>query len=238
MRLGICSIAVLPLGCGNGGLEWSQVSPLIESAFGQLPDVEVLVFEPIGAPEAIALSNGEKPTLTRARAIIIKLLEGYQTTYRITKLEVQKLGYFVQEAGEPMKLQYGKHQFGPYANNLNHLLQTLEGYYITGYGDRSREAKIRVLPHASEAAENFLQNNLEAIARVKRVTELVEGFENPYGMKLLATTHWVVTRSDRPVSMEEAIPLVHNWSPRKENLFKPNHIRIAWQHLSDREWIA
>ena len=137
-----------------------------------------------------------------------------------------------------MKLQYKKHQFGPYANNLNHLLQTLEGQYIIGYGDRSHESKIRLLPHASEDAINCLQDYPDAIAHVNRVSELVEGFENPYGMELLATTHWVITNNDRPVDMEAAIPIVHNWSPRKENLFKSNHIRTAWQHLSDLEWIA
>ena len=237
-KLNIKSIAIPPLGCGNGGLEWSEVRPLIENAFAQLPELEVFVFAPSSAPEVISVADGIKTPLTRARAILIKLLEGYQTTYRITKLEVQKLGYFVQVAGEPMKLQYKKHQFGPYANNLNHLLQTLEGQYIIGYGDRSQESKIRLLPHASEDTINCLKDYPDAIAHVNRVSELVEGFENPYGMELLATTHWVVTNSDRHVDMEAAIPIVHNWSPRKENLFKPNHIRTAWQHLSDLEWLA
>jgi O-acetyl-ADP-ribose deacetylase (regulator of RNase III) len=238
-ELGIESIAIPPLGCGNGGLEWGQVRSLIKAAFDRLPDVEVLVFEPQGAPAVDRMTvSDQKPTLTRARAILIKLIEGYQTVYRLTKLEVQKIGYFVQEAGEPMKLQYIKHQFGPYANNLNHLLQTLDGHYITGYGDRSREAKMHLLPHASEEAAEFLANMPEAIARVNRVNELVEGFETPYGMELLATTHWVVTRSDRSVDVEGAIAGVRAWSDRKQDLFKPKHIRVAWQRLYDLNWLT
>jgi O-acetyl-ADP-ribose deacetylase (regulator of RNase III) len=238
-KLGIESIAIPPLGCGNGGLDWGQVRPSIEAAFAPLPDVEVLVFEPQGAlaVDEIAVSD-QKPALTHARAILLKLIEGYQTVYRLTKLEVQKLGYFVQEAGEPMKLQYIKHQFGPYANNLNHLLQTLDGHYITGYGDRSKEARMRLLPHASEEATEFLANTPEAIARVNRVSELVEGFETPYGMELLATTHWVVTRSACSVGMEEAIAGVHDWSDRKHQLFKPKHIRTAWQRLFEQDWFG
>jgi O-acetyl-ADP-ribose deacetylase (regulator of RNase III) len=45
-RLGIRSIAIPPLGCGNGGLNWADVRPRIEAAFTNLPDVKVLLFEP------------------------------------------------------------------------------------------------------------------------------------------------------------------------------------------------
>ena len=45
-RLGIRSMAVPPLGCGLGGLKWSDVRPRIEKAFTSLPDVRVLLFEP------------------------------------------------------------------------------------------------------------------------------------------------------------------------------------------------
>ncbi len=46
-RLDITSIAMPALGCGNGGLNWADVKPLIESAFAQLPDVQVIIFEPL-----------------------------------------------------------------------------------------------------------------------------------------------------------------------------------------------
>jgi O-acetyl-ADP-ribose deacetylase (regulator of RNase III) len=51
-QLGIRSIAIPPLGCGNGGLDWVKVKPLIEAAFAQLPDVQAIVFEPAGTPAA------------------------------------------------------------------------------------------------------------------------------------------------------------------------------------------
>jgi O-acetyl-ADP-ribose deacetylase (regulator of RNase III) len=50
-RLGISSIAVPPLGCGNGGLDWRDVRPLIESAFNELPNTQVQLFSPSGAPD-------------------------------------------------------------------------------------------------------------------------------------------------------------------------------------------
>lgn len=239
-RLNIKSIAIPPLGCGNGGLSWTQVKPLIESAFIDLPNVKVLLFAPQNTPEVDRMRVAtEKPKMTRARALYIRLLELYRLPgYRLTMLEIQKLAYFLQVAGESLKLQYARDKYGPYANNLHHVFQTLEGHYIRGYGDRSQEAQVYVLPEGKKAAETFLENNPDANARLERVSRLIEGFETPYGMELLATVHWVTQEDNQAVEdVEKAISLVKEWSIRKHDLFKPQHIRKAWQRLREENWL-
>lgn len=240
-HLGICSIGIPPLGCGNGGLEWSQVKPIIESAFAELPNVQVLLFTPHGVPEADLMHVAtSKPNITRARALFIRLLELYGIPgYQLTLLEIQKLAYFLQVAGEPLKLQYVKEKYGPYANNLNHVLQKLEGHYIRGYGDRSREAQIYVMPEGREAARTFLENAPEARERLEQVSRLIEGFESPYGLELLATVHWVA-QEDPQAAIDDfqAVTLVHRWSDRKHELFRPEHIRKAWQRLHKQNWLT
>ncbi|HLN26690.1 MAG TPA: macro domain-containing protein [Gemmataceae bacterium] len=240
-KLNISSIAVPPLGCGLGGLDWQAVRPMIESAFAALPDVRVSLFEPVGAPEAKAMPVGTKrPALTLPRALFIRLMHLYaQMAYRLTLLEIQKLAYFLQESGEPLRLNYVAHLYGPYAHNLNKVLETLEGHFIRGYGDTQEpDVEIELLPGASEEAETFIAEHEDSKLRLDRVADLIDGFETPYGMELISSVHWVANRHTPPArEANEAIQIVHQWNDRKRRMFKPEHIRIAWNRLQDQSWL-
>ncbi len=244
-RLGVRSIAIPPLGCGLGGLDWGEVRPLIEDAFTQLQDVRVLLFEPGGAPHAKSMPvRTERPRMTPARALFIRLMDAYAALqYSRTLLEVQKLAYFLQEAGESLRLNYEAGHYGPYAANLNKVLELMEGHFIRGYGDSQRpDAEIELLPGSVEEATEFLADRADSLHRLELVAELIEGFETPYGMELLATVHWVANRggpkSDAPAhSAEEAVGQIHAWNPRKQQVFKPEHIRTAWLQLTERGWM-
>ncbi len=245
-RLGVRSIAVPPLGCGLGGLDWREVRPMIEKAFAELSDVRVLLFEPVGTPDAKAMPAGTtRPHLTPARALFIKLMDAYAALeYSRTLLEVQKLAYFLQEAGEPLRLKYEAGHYGPYAANLNKVLEAMEGHYIRGYGDSHKpQAEIELLPGSVEEATSFLAGKSESLKRLERVSELIEGFETPYGMELLATVHWVAHRggpnNEVPASCPDAaIEQIHAWNPRKQQVFRPEHIRTAWIHLGEQGWMG
>jgi len=241
-RLALASIAVPPLGCGNGGLDWDAVRPLIESAFAKLPAVRLLLFPPTGAPEPENMPAGTKrPNMTLDRALLVWLLDRYAVPdYRSSKLEVQKLAYFLQVAGHPSSLNFVKSSYGPYVERLNHVLQSIEGHFIRGYGDRDEPASIRPLPEAPQDARLVLNRNARALEQVNRVARLIEGFETPYGMELLASVHWVVSREDVEAArdVEKAIEGVHAWSDRKRKLFKPAHIQKAWQRLRSEGWIG
>ncbi len=237
----IQSIAVPPLGCGNGGLNWVQVKPMIANAFVELQNVKVIIFEPGGAPVADKIKVAtRKPKMTLARALFIRLLEIYEIPgYRLTRLEIQKLAYFLQEAQEPLKLSYEKDQFGPYANNLNHVLQALDGHFIRGYGDRDQKSQMYVLPEGRKVSHTYLTKHPEANGRLKKVSDLINGFETPYGLEMLATIHWVATREDTQAvdDCEKAIALVQQWNERKRKLFKPSHLRKAWKRLKQENWL-
>jgi len=242
-RLEIESIAVPPLGCGLGGLDWRDVKPLIENAFASLPAVEVLLFEPKGTPDAKTMPvRTARPHMTPARALFIKLMDAYSALdYSRTLLEIQKLAYFLQVSGEKLRLNYQPGHYGPYAPNLNKVLETLEGHHIRGYGDSQKPGtEIELLPGAIEEASTFLEGQPESRLHLERVAQLIEGFETPYGMELLATVHWVAsgTGDSKPVSTaSQALAVVRTWNPRKARIFQERHVEAAWTRLVEKGWI-
>ncbi len=241
-RLKIKSVAVPPLGCGNGGLDWNDVRPRIVKALGHTSGIQVQLFKPSGAPPADAIRvETEKPAMTRGRALVIKLLQNYFIPgYRASMIEIQKLAYFLQEAGEQLRLHFVRDKYGPYAEGLQHVLQKTEGHYTRGYGDRTSNAtsQIALLPGSTDAADALLQQDTSALERLARVHKLIEGFENPYGMELLATVHWIVKECPEATdNVEIVVKKIREWSTRKRELFSAEDVRTAWRRLKEEGWL-
>ena len=238
-RLRIQTIAVPPLGAGLGGLAWDSVKASIVQALGGLSDTRVIVYEPVGTPDAAVMARTrEVPNMTAGRAALVVLMHRYLAGLMdpfVTLLEVHKLMYFMQEAGQPLRLAYAKAPYGPYAENLRHVLQKVEGHLLSGYADGgdAPAKQLELVPGAYREAEFYLQNDGEAQARFRRVDELVEGFETPFGLELLATVHWVVSRE----SSEDVVDRVYAWNDRKRR-FTPRQIAVAVDVLQRRGWLA
>jgi O-acetyl-ADP-ribose deacetylase (regulator of RNase III) len=241
-RLKLKSIAIPPLGCGLGGLNWNEVRPLIEQAFRDLPDVHVLVYEPAGAPAAVEMAKEKKtPKMTIGRAALLGLMRRYLAAVMdpsVSLLEIHKLMYFMQEAGESLKLNYSKGRYGPYAENLRHVLGAIEGHFISGYGDAedNPEKQIELKLEAAEQAEAFLKDHPATQARFEQVAKLIDGFETPFGLELLATVHWIA-QQERAANVSDAIVKVYGWNDRKW-MFKEPQIRLAWELLYKEGWLA
>ncbi len=241
-KLEIESVAMPPLGCGLGGLDWGRVREMIEMAFSGLPEVDVLLFPPSKTPDAVDMPVGTKrPKLTVARALLIEMMAQYsRLAYRLTLLEIHKLAYFLQEAGEPLRLQYEEGHYGPYAHNLNKVLELLEGHFIAGYGDTQKpDVEISLLPHATEEAGEFLCVHEDSRRRLSSVARVIDGFETPYGMELLSSLHWVALHRDPAANSEdEAVQMVRDWNSRKRDLFQEKHLRMGWKHLEAAGWVG
>ena len=220
-------------------MEWRDVRLRIEEALRDVPDLEVIVFEPNSAP--VTTKSREVPAMSPGRAALVVLMNRYLDGLMdpfVTLLEVHKLLYFMQEAGEPLRLQYAKAPYGPYAENLHHVLRTVEGHLVSGYADGgdAPDKQLELVPGAVKDAESFLSDKQDTTARVDRVAELVEGFETPFGLELLATVHWVTTR-ENAVSTEDAMAKVYAWNERKKR-FSPRQIGIAFQTFQNKGWLA
>ena len=236
---GIRSIAIPPLGSGLGGLNWTEVRPRIEAALRDINDLHVIVFEPNSAP--VATKSREVPNMSPGRAALVVLIHRYLGGLMdpfVTLLEIHKLMYFMQEAGEPLRLKYAKAPYGPYAENLRHVLHAVEGHLVSGYADGgdAPDKQIELVPGAVHDAEAFLNDKRETVSRFDRVGKLVEGFETPFGLELLATVHWVATR-ENAIDAGDAATKVYAWNERKKR-FLPRQIGIAFETLRANGWLA
>ncbi|HNU12533.1 MAG TPA: macro domain-containing protein [Rubrivivax sp.] len=238
---GIRSIALPPLGSGLGGLDWQvEVRPRIEAALRPLDDVQVIVYEPSGAPASDTMQHRrEVPKMTPGRAALVGLMHRYLRGLLdpfVTLLEVHKLMYFQQEAGEPLRLHYKAAPYGPYAENLRHVLHAVEGHLIAGYDDGgdAPDKALTLVPGAVEDATAVIAEHPETSERFDRVVALIEGFESPFGLELLSTVHWVMQR-ESVRTLQDVVARTYAWNNRKRQ-FTPRQIGIAADVLTRQGW--
>lgn len=238
----IRSVGVPPLGSGLGGLDWNTVKGMIQQKLGYLADVHVTVLEPMGAPAADKMARtGKPPGMTPGRAALVILMHRYLGGLLdpfVSLLELHKLMYFMQEAGEPLRLDFQKAVYGPYAENLRHVLNIVEGYLVSGYADGgdAPNKQLALVPGAYREAVDFIKSHPETMARFERLSQLVDGFESPFGLELLSSVHWVACR-EHAVSVQDVVTKIHSWNSRKRK-FTARQIDLAYTVLSDKGWTA
>ncbi len=246
-ELGIESIAVPPLGAGNGGLDWRDVEPLIRSTFTDVENVKVYLYAPTSTQRRNVVASAKKVRITAGRALLLALMDQYAIVRAATDplsgtgvshLEVQKLLYFATTVAPNPRMKFVQGKYGPYSDSARHMLQEIEGSYTTGYGDGDdRVLALRPIEVTSQGRQQLMdyldRSDSNAVsATVDRVLAIVAGFEGAYGLELLATTHWVA-RHEGAVSEAQATTAVRNWSERKGRMFTQAHVANALRHLSE-----
>lgn len=241
------SIAIPPLGAGNGGLEWAEVREQIESALGDLPNVEIVVFEPTTQYQNVAKRAGLEK-LTPARALIAELVRRYWVLgMECSLLEVQKLAWFLERTIEkhatgdnPLKLDFVAHKYGPFAQKLNHLLNGLDGSYLHS-DKRISDANPLDVIWFDDERKTMVQTYLKTEAKayepaLEYTSKLIDGFESPYGMELLATVDWLLFKEGIQPTVQAVRKGLQHWpagaADRKTRLFDDRAIRIALDRLT------
>ena len=236
----IKSIAMPPLGCGNGGLNWGDVKALIEKYLSGLTDVDIIVYEPNAAVREILIKqdSNREVKLTDARAMLMYAMYYYESLGETVSLFVaNKLAYFYQRLGASdfRKLRFDAGRYGPYSQGVGHLVHSLNGAYIRGTEQMTNRAfdpiELRY-DKLSEVSVYVRNMTADKQLRVKILIKLISGFESTLALEVLASVDYV--RKGNPgISKEDAITAVQNWSERKKDLFKPEYIRIAYDRLEN-----
>lgn len=234
----ITSIAIPPLGCGNGGLDWSIVKTMIAEELKELP-IEIIVFEP--NEEIKTLLQKEVPLkatkLTPARAMLLYLLFNYEAVGEQCSLFVaNKLAYFLQRSGENLRLKFEAHHYGPYTIQLNHVLLNLNGVYLTGMEQNEIKPFEQIHLNYTKFTEldNFIKTELSINQklRLNNVLALIQRFESTFSLELLATVDFIMEQ-DKTEDVSTILNTISKWSNRKTDLFKVEYVSIAVKHLKE-----
>lgn len=231
----IKSIAIPPLGCGNGGLDWKVVKPLITNKLQQLKDsVDIVIYEPgfnlkLRTVKSITQLN---PT----RAIYLQIIRQYELLGEdISTLVVQKLAYLLQRMGEKLNLRFDKGIYGPYSPNLNKVIEALSPNYLTYEGDlNSPTTSIKLVQDKKSESKDIIENKLEINQkeRLHSIQNLIEGFESALGLELLATVAFAVEQCPS-CTKEEIIADIHNWTQRKKELMSEHMISVSYDRAKE-----
>lgn len=226
-RLSIKSIAIPPLGCGNGGLDWKIVKPLIIEKLSALDDVEVEIYGPFGMesdPEHIDVTKN----MTRSRAIYIKSIASLEPGFggSIDRLSLQKIAYFLQYLGVPFNLEFKNSLYGPYSPTLKKAIFKLAKWRYL-HIDEERNAS--ATPAGYAAADEYLRLHAVNEEVIDKLAHLFQGYNSPYGLELLSTTHFNAARGLAYEGAEE-----NNSSSQiayRKNIFSIKEIHAARQRL-------
>lgn len=227
---GIKSIAIPPLGCGNGGLEWSDVKPLIIEKLDNLSNVDVRVFYPKEAFDEPEYSH-PKFAMTFERAVLLKCLGDLEPYFdgSFDRISMQKIVYFLQAIGVSFNLKFSRNLHGPYSEALKRAFIALEQHkMISGFQTSDRQA--HVTPSGYAVADEYLSSNDVAERTIERLGKLVQGYESPYGLELLSSVHWLA-HHENCYPLERVITEMNSWNENKRNIFSGDTIRVAYERL-------
>jgi O-acetyl-ADP-ribose deacetylase (regulator of RNase III)/uncharacterized protein YwgA len=230
---GIKSIAIPPLGCGNGGLDWAEVKPLIESKLSDLQNVKIIVFPPKEAADKPEHVN-TKLEMTYERAILLKSLNDLERYFdgSFDRISLQKITYFLQALGVNFNLSFARHLHGPYSPTLKKAFTAFEEHgMIAGFLNGERQT--HVTNSGCAIADDFLnQAGKQSDDIIDRLSKLIQGYESPYGLELLASVHWLAHHENH-YPVEKIIAAMGSWNESKRNAFNEDSIRVAYQRLKE-----
>ncbi|WP_028299543.1 type II toxin-antitoxin system antitoxin DNA ADP-ribosyl glycohydrolase DarG [Oceanospirillum beijerinckii] len=242
------SIAIPPLGAGNGGLNWKDVKPRIEDVLGDIVDVEIIIYEPTTQYQNVSKKTGVKK-LTPARALVAELVRRYWILgMECSLLEIQKLAWFLQRTVErkglnnELKLRFEANYYGPYANNLDHLLNALDGSYLKS-DKRIPDCDPLDVIWFNDSEKDRITTYLysegkEYLSALEEASELISGFESPFGLELLSSVDWLLVQEGcepNLISIKEGLqrwPAEDKWAQRKLSLFNDKHLQFAIDKLA------
>ncbi|MFB9840850.1 type II toxin-antitoxin system antitoxin DNA ADP-ribosyl glycohydrolase DarG [Mucilaginibacter ginsenosidivorans] len=229
----IKSIAIPPLGAGNGGLNWVIVKPMIVEALKDLP-VDVQIFEPNAEIKEL-LQNREvnkNIELTPARAALLYSLFAFESFGEYSSLfAANKLAYFLQRMGQKLRLDFRAHHYGPYAVGVEKVLYHLNGTYLKGLeqGQAKPFEPLKLNYQKWEMVNDYVARmQPEDRDRLNQLLIFLKNFTSELSLEILASVDFIMSKHPFYTVNQVADAM---WTRRKKELFRLESIEKAYNHL-------
>lgn len=232
----IKSIAIPPLGAGNGGLNWTHIKQLLEQYLSNI-DCNIYVYQPNTTIQEVL--KKERVKLTPARAMLLSVL--YDLVRHgefVSEFAAEKIAYFLQRFGakDIFKLEFQPNFYGPYSGKVKHVLYYLNGSYIMGYNSKDKKPfeELGLVFDAEVDVQQFLNKpeNADCKRIVEKTASFLAGFYSSFGLELLSTLDFIKSVK-KATTYESIIQELESWSDRKKTMSKnPKHIQIALTQLN------
>lgn len=235
----IQSIAIPPLGAGNGGLEWERVKIIIEKKLAGL-NIEILVFEP--TEQIKEYLKRERVKLTEARALFLYVLyDLVKNGEYVSEFSSEKICYFLQKFGAKkyFKLEFEPKFYGPYSGKVRFVLNALNGSYMMGYSDMNKKPfePLTLVADAYDTVVQYIENNKELKIIAEKTTSFLNGFYSDFALELLSSVDYIIT-TQKSYNKQVILEKLEEWSDRKRTMFSnPKYIDISVKHLQETKFV-
>ena len=222
-ELQVTSIAIPPLGCGNGGLQWPVVKHLIEEKLKKVEDeYTFLIYEPGGN---YVQKPKTAPKLSASSLIIMKLKMGLK---KHTKLRLQKAAYFMDIFAGESYFSFQKHKYGPYAYAIDIVGRDI-GAYQEFYQIKDTETTYQMAYKTicSEKTDKTLERLLPAVAEAVQYVNQIESDHNLEGI----STVLFLVQSESEQAESQIIQKFKTWSEDKALRFSEDEIKKYIRYL-------
>ena len=235
----IKSIAIPPLGAGNGGLNWEKVKKLIEQKLGHL-NVDIYVYEPTLQIQEHLMK--ERVKLTDARALLLYVLyDLVKNGEYVSEFSSEKICYFLQKFGAKkyFKLEFEPNFYGPYSGKVRFILNAINGSYLMGYSDMNKKPfePLTLVPDAFETVKNYIEKNSELLVIANKTIVFLRGFYSDFALELLSSIDYISTK-ENTLDKQTISKGLEKWSDRKRTLFSnPKYLEISLRHLQSTNFV-
>lgn len=235
----IRSIAIPPLGAGNGGLNWEKVKKIILQKLGHL-NIDISVYEPTLQIQEHLMK--ERVNLTDARALLLHVLyDLVKNGEYVSEFSSEKVCYFLQKFGAKkyFKLEFEPNFYGPYSGKVRFVLNAINGSYLMGYSDMNKKPfePLTLVSDAYETVKNHIENNNELLDIANKTIVFLRGFYSDFALELLSSIDYISTK-ENSLDRQTISKGLEEWSDRKRTLFSnPKYLEVSLRHLQSTNFV-